>query len=79
MTELSGNRCYDHLSIYDGASVTSPTIADKLCGEITGEPVYNTSAEFVTFKFVSDDSAKDRGFAIVVLGFTEGSSFLFKI
>ena len=60
--------------IYDGAGVASPTLADKLCGELTGEPVYNTTGEFVTFEFVSDDSAKDRGFAIFLLAFTSGQS-----
>ena len=73
MTESSGGDCYDHLSMYDGTSTTSTSIASKLCGELTGEPEYNTTGNALTLKFVSDESAKDRGFAIVVIAFTPGN------
>lgn len=72
VTEKSGDQCYDYLSIYDGLSSTSPVVESKLCGEINGEPEYNTTGDSVTFEFKSDGSAKDRGFAIFLLAFTQG-------
>ena len=72
ITEKSQGECFDHLSMYDGSSSTSSALANKLCGELTGEPEYNTTGGSLTLTFVSDDSAKDRGFAIFVVAFTPG-------
>jgi len=72
ITEESSNTCYDYLSMYDGADTTSPTMISELCGELSGEPTYRTSGEDITFEFLSDESAKDRGFAAYIVAFTEG-------
>lgn len=69
-TEQVDGRCFDSLEIFNGSSVASSSLSGLLCGEIAGEHVYISDTRFVTFRFLSDESAQDRGFSYYVVAHT---------
>lgn len=71
-TEEAGDKCYDHLSVYDGFDTSAQVIVNELCGNLRTIQNYNSTASDVTLHFISDESAKDRGFAILILVFSTG-------
>ncbi|XP_070574878.1 membrane frizzled-related protein-like [Ptychodera flava] len=62
--------CTDKVNIYDGSSVSSPSLAADLCDDLSVDDLM-TTGNSVTLRLQTDAIGNDKGFAIIYTAFTD--------
>lgn len=76
LEEQRTGACVDYVNFYDGASTGSPKINPQPYCDRSGPHNVSSSSTSMTLEFVTDDSARYRGFDIIFAAFTNGKTLI---